>query len=550
MGYDSSAVDTVSVFENPRECLSAGAITIAGPEIPCERSSGRLFGVLREDPNACVVQVVGSGEDPMTDGQCTISDHRVVNHPARETLVDVHDALQPTSTVITHRHGGASGRFNDLDSVVWGSGDTDEYTLYDGRGWLLPPWMGDGPIRRRGSVEPQRLGQFAGDLLGDPALPSIAHREPLDLAAEGLDLERLEGRLTRTPAVASIESPTPDSAASTTAHPPIHISTMPADESDDTANEEQPRQPPSGLVRTTGSNLGDDVDPAAEAALNENELTAADVATAMAARHHQLRDSETATDEGSQSSGLDGEAQGVEPDAPEPPANDRPATESTAESTNGRDTAVDAIADSEAATESDDDATADTEAEPSVAETSADSKPAASEDESTPSEPEDASANRSASSERRVMLTVHPLIVALAERVIGAADEANRDSLEVIFTTAIDRYLAALLAGDATGGSEEVFDLEVTGSEATERALAVLTERDDQATSIAELACLGLATRLTGDTTAEEQSIDLRVSERQLDAVVGNDRFAFETRTAVVETALLRYLDDFLEYQY
>ncbi len=80
------------------ECFEPGTITITGPDRPTERSSGRLFGVLREDPNACVVQLIGSGKDPLTTGRCTIHECELTTHPTRETLTAVHDLIRPTHT--------------------------------------------------------------------------------------------------------------------------------------------------------------------------------------------------------------------------------------------------------------------------------------------------------------------------------------------------------------------------------------------------------------------------------------------------------------------
>lgn len=86
LDYDCPRVEQISHFTDPRTCLDPGVITIAGPDVPRERSSGRLFGILRDNPNACVVQLVGSGETPMTEGRCTIHGYELVNHPSRQTL--------------------------------------------------------------------------------------------------------------------------------------------------------------------------------------------------------------------------------------------------------------------------------------------------------------------------------------------------------------------------------------------------------------------------------------------------------------------------------
>jgi len=142
LDYECDHVTSIPEFGHTDECLESGVITIAGPDVPREQSSGRLFGVLQEDPNACVVQLIGSGKTPRTTGQCTIHTHTLSNHPTRETLVEVHEAIDPTETVITHRHHGAKEEFNDLSGVVWGSGilmNTFSMTAHSGvsrRGWV------------------------------------------------------------------------------------------------------------------------------------------------------------------------------------------------------------------------------------------------------------------------------------------------------------------------------------------------------------------------------------------------------------------------------
>jgi putative mRNA 3-end processing factor len=212
LSYDHTGVETIPRFEHTDECLEPGTITIAGPDRPTERSSGRLFGVLREDPNACVVQLIGSGKDPFTTGRCTIHGYELTNHPTRETLTVVHDLIRPTHTIITHRHRGARGEFNDLDSVVWASGDTDEYTLLDTDRWQLPPWMdGNGPGRKR----TRYAGQFAETaVLNSLRLPSIdRHRVP-GIDAEGVDAERLAVISTRVRTVPRILISPSDSPAS------------------------------------------------------------------------------------------------------------------------------------------------------------------------------------------------------------------------------------------------------------------------------------------------------------------------------------------------
>jgi putative mRNA 3-end processing factor len=220
--YNCPGVEVVRQFRDTSECLEPGVVTVAGPEIPHERSSGRLFGVLKEDPNACVVQLVGSGADAKTDARCTIHDYELVNHPRRETLTAVHDAVDPTETVIVHQHRGAKGAFNDLGSVVWGAGDTTEYTLYDGHEWKLPPWMNGGAVLNGHDAGGD--GDAGGDN-GDLSVPPMARHDHIDLEAEGVDTERLARMLHQDPkAASSIDAPdstAPSSSASDSTTPSV-----------------------------------------------------------------------------------------------------------------------------------------------------------------------------------------------------------------------------------------------------------------------------------------------------------------------------------------
>lgn len=184
--YDCDHVEALPEFDDSDRCLEAGVVTVAGPEIPHEGSSGRLFDELRDDPGARVVQVVGSGKTPLTDARCTLEQFACSNHPTRETLADTHDAIEPTETVMVHSHRGASGAFNELGSVVWGAGDTEEYTLYEEYCWQLPPWM-------NGSVAANAYGNGSADADSPPR--GLERHDTPDLAAEGIDVDALADTL-------------------------------------------------------------------------------------------------------------------------------------------------------------------------------------------------------------------------------------------------------------------------------------------------------------------------------------------------------------------
>lgn len=172
LGRDFPGVESVPVFCRPAAVLSEGTVTVAGPEVPCGRSSGRLFDELADDPGACVVQLVGSGRSPVESARCTVHDYAVSNHASEDDLARLVEALDPGEVVVTHVHEGARGQYNDLtDGVVWGKGDTVPATLYADGAWRTPPWMSTDRLRGEfgAAAEPEQSdGGSVVDLAPDP----------------------------------------------------------------------------------------------------------------------------------------------------------------------------------------------------------------------------------------------------------------------------------------------------------------------------------------------------------------------------------------------
>jgi putative mRNA 3-end processing factor len=205
LGYECNHVDLVPVFEHTDECLVHGTITIAGPEVPTEKSSGRLFGVLREQPAACVVQLIGSGKEPRQDGQCGIHAFDAVNHPSRETLEIVHDTIAPQHTIIVHCHGGAGSEFNDFESYVWSPSDAAEYDLYANGEWIVPSWAENKHSTLEAS-ESSVESLIGDDILEGLSLPDLERHDGPDIAAEGIDVERVERIVTQEAADTGLRS--------------------------------------------------------------------------------------------------------------------------------------------------------------------------------------------------------------------------------------------------------------------------------------------------------------------------------------------------------
>lgn len=519
--YECSHVESIPQFKHTDTCLDPGVITIAGPEVPSERSSGRLFGVLKDDPNACVIQLVGSGTTPLTDGQCTIHTHSLSNHPTRDTVVDIHDTLDPTTTVITHVSHGAAGSFNDLDSVVWGAGDTDEYVLYADSHWRLPPWTGGGTITNQGN---RRLQQYAGsDLLSSFSVPSLDQHDTPDLEAEGIHTDSVAANLHHH------EHPTKDRPAS----PPhsdspttdtSHTSTpMTNDESDtaDRSNTTPPR-----LTRTTGPDPVDEIDPQLQAALDDGRIAKDEIADTLAAREAAIAKAQeqaasgTATDDTPSETATDTSPQPAETRKTEP------------DTTNDTDTASSPTdADQPDTTEQSENETTDSQADSATMNITENggttTTPTDSEEPDT--EPLPTQAPDDSTSTRTIQL--NPVTVALA-----TTQTDGTHTLTTVTAAAVDEYVAALLAGDAAGDTDDTFSIDFEGSQAAAAAISSATNVDTN--NLSELVSDGLAAAIANDTAVKN---DVEISERHtsyLEAIVTNESYVFDNQEAVVEAAI------------
>lgn len=191
LGFEHDDVECVPVFDDPHGCLTPETVTIAGPGVPNEDSSGRLFRTLEQDTAATVVQLVSSGGESVTRGGCTTTGYAFSNHPTEDDLRTVVQALEPAQTVITHQRGRTS-RFNDFPSCVRATGDGDSYTLYEAGTWVRPDWMPS--LRERDTAGGLRLGAFT-DAFDDLPLPGIDRAAMPTLADEGVDVAVIEGRI-------------------------------------------------------------------------------------------------------------------------------------------------------------------------------------------------------------------------------------------------------------------------------------------------------------------------------------------------------------------
>jgi putative mRNA 3-end processing factor len=258
LGYGADTVQPVPEFSHTDEVLGREIITIAGPDIPSEGGSSRLFGALRDQADACVVQLIGSGRSPIRTGQCTIHDFCLVNHPESDALEAVHESVDPQHTVITHTHRGAGSQFNYFDSYVWSPSDTAEYTLYANGQWRAPPWSPNGG-RTPSQATTQSVGALTEtDLFSEVKPPALSRSSTVELPAEGINIKRVKQILAQEtaytcPTTTETSATDTDSSAATVNRSDSPTMTTTADDDNDSDESDSQGSPAEsvGLIRTT-----------------------------------------------------------------------------------------------------------------------------------------------------------------------------------------------------------------------------------------------------------------------------------------------------------
>ncbi len=597
LGYAGKHVETVPEFSDPQECLAPGAITVAGPEVPHEQSSGRLFSVLRSDPGACVIQLLGSGTAPVDEGQCTIHSYRIVDHPTRETIDEVHGAVDPHTTLVTHRHRGAGAEFNDLDSIVWSPTDAAEYTLYEDGEWVAPPWMDRGPSPAGSS--PQGTGtvgsQVGDDVLGALSLPSLDRHETVDLEAEGVDLARVEEVLSQRTAYngatggtgaggavpARQDGPVTaaeggDPAANTDGRAPVGSDETPSTTDDGS------RTPPGGLVDTATADV-DGVDPRIVDALEAGEIEPEDVLQALRlAEREDLPGGQPEPPHGDGGDGREGDADGdrdgnvgndragdrdgdSEGDHTPGPGGDGPKSETASESLGDRtasgaspdDGVSDAPgtrADAEAngAKAADDDAASEGSDHPAAGESDS-VEPAPDEapesdvddtgdtlDDEAPLATAGSPAALAADGESRtVQLTLSPLTAALTTATVEVGDFETREQVVVV---AVRGYLGRLLRDPTVEIDAPPDESAVRSDGSLQGALETVANQTDDYGSASELLETAIAQTVGSGSETTMSVPDLAPYLPLVDAVVESDRQPMSSHQEVVAMAVRRQL--------
>jgi putative mRNA 3-end processing factor len=192
LAYDVPHVRSVPTYEQTDEVLGPGEITISGPESPTEGSSGRLYGAIRDQPGAALVQLVGGDGKRVTDGSCTTVHYRLVNHPSEDVLDTIVEVTDPEQILMFHQGGKSLAEYREhFDRSVWAPNDSDSYRIYDAeQGWRTPPWVSEytrQAMTGGGSTATVDAGMDALDT-------AVARESTPDLQAEGLDIEGLRTR--------------------------------------------------------------------------------------------------------------------------------------------------------------------------------------------------------------------------------------------------------------------------------------------------------------------------------------------------------------------
>jgi putative mRNA 3-end processing factor len=208
LGYDVPGVIAHSHFDHTDEVLFPGAVTIAGPEEPTQGSTRRLFGIVKEDPDAVFVQLSTSNPETVEGVSCATHHFELSNHPTEQQFLDLIKKNLPRHLVLKHVGTNISksleSSFENL--FHWGNDDMNSHILYDDGTWLAPHWVsesGANLIRQRNYRESD--ARIPIDLPIDE-LPSIDWgRRSVELQTEGVTVDSLINKFESTEVQPSIQ---------------------------------------------------------------------------------------------------------------------------------------------------------------------------------------------------------------------------------------------------------------------------------------------------------------------------------------------------------
>jgi putative mRNA 3-end processing factor len=534
--YECDNVDLVPVFEHTDECLAHGTITIAGPEIPTEKSSGRLFGVLREQPAACVVQLIGSGEEPRQDGQCAIHAFDAVNHPSRETLETVNDTITPRHTIIVHRHRGAGSGFNEFESYVWSPSDAAEYDLYAGGEWLVPPW-GEKRHSAMEAGESSVGSLIGGDILEELSLPDLERYDDPDIAAEGIDVERVERIVTQEAAYTGLRSASnaeTGGSEDVSGEPNIEApdsETMASDNTngtDGTTPGETARE--TQLIETTGLKSVsewslDDVDDELIAAVESGDVSGDEVETLLEVAEHLDAPPANNMDTG------------------EEPTVESHGEEAVDETEPERTTTEDSAVQGEEDDDSDEIDKTDLDGSESVSEGHPESTTDTEESKSGEDAAETTPATTTTDQTQGFTVQLDSLTTALAASVVEG--DAVIADISTVATNATTEYLAEHLRG--ADSKETTPTVELSASAELEQTIENIIQETDRFDDVSAFTTAAIGDALADvvdlDADIEAPEIAIHTDPVLIDAVGENDSAVFDSRGAIVSAAVQWYVE-------
>jgi len=163
-----------------------------------------------------------------------------------------------------------------------GIGDTDENILYDGSQWRFPPWMGGGTVPRDAG---RNLQQFAGaELMLSFSVPSLDRHSTPDLDAGGTQCRSVSFDVTPESG-AGRDSDIPDTGSTASVGEPTYSTTQTMPSNNTNSDDADASDTPShGLIRTTGPDGFDEIDPQLQDALDDGSLTEAKISKVIAAQ--------------------------------------------------------------------------------------------------------------------------------------------------------------------------------------------------------------------------------------------------------------------------
>lgn len=487
--YDYDNVETIPTFSSPSDCLVEGTVTIAGPEVPVEGSSARLFESIRDDPNATLHQVQGGNTNAKdaSDAQGTVSSTTFSNHPPESVLDEFVETIAPTHVIVEHQYGHANDPYKDKwESFNWATGDGQEQALHRDGTARVPPWMGDAAERRvRNSGEPQTVLASNAELLDAISPPSIGRQDSPDLEAEGVDVPQLRKRLESGRLTPDVTAPQ---------------ATTEKGETDRAAVAD------GGLHRTTGP---DKIEVSVTPSNTTTEDGKIDPSTLF-----DTVPPPTVTPLAEQSSSDDSEQK---------------ATAEAKASTKGqnKDSHVGTV-DQEGSEESDEDEPVNRDATP-------DSEP------DRDIRDEEQCTTEEENSDEGLTVEIDPVMRALAEQQADGTDTP----LNTILTTAIETFLSGVLRGDhpqpdaktINGGCSLTVDVDPGFEQLIERTMSA--DSSDVTGFVTETVCEAIGVD-RDDRSVTIHSVDTLAP--LVDAVVQNEEYALDTRGMVVQAALEQQL--------